>query len=115
MACKPLRKNNLIGSAMLVAIVTIGVSPNAMAQTGGQTQKSQSTQSQSQSSNNQNPFSDFVGAINTLVNKSPNSSSSDTETKSGKTASPGAGKQAANKTTSDQPDTDDVGNNQARI
>jgi len=105
---------------MFIAIVVAGVAPNAMAQTGGQTQKSQSTQSQStqsqsSSSNNQNPFNDIIGTINTLVNKSPNSSSSDAQTKSGKTASPGAGKQVANKTASDQPDADDVGKSLADL
>jgi hypothetical protein len=122
MACKPLRKNNLVGSAMVIAMVVIGFAPNAMAQTGGQ--KAQSTQSstqfQSSSSDNQkssdNPFNDFVGAINTLVNKPSNSSSSDGQTKSGKTASQGAGKQtAANKSSADQPSTDDVGKSLADL
>lgn len=101
---------------MLVAIVMIGVSPNAMAQSGGQksqSTQSQSTQSSSSNTNSQNPLNDIIGTINTLVNKSPNSS--DAQTKSGKTASAGAGKQAANKTASDQPDTDDVGKSLADL
>jgi hypothetical protein len=117
LACKPLRKNKLIGPAMFIALVLSTVSPDAMAQTGGQTQKaqSQSTQSQSSSSNSQNPFNDIVGAINTLVNKSPNASSTDAQNKSGKAASAGAGKQVANKTIADQPDTEDVGKSLADL
>jgi hypothetical protein len=101
-----------MGLAISVAIVVIGVSPIAKAQTGGQTQKSQSTQSPSSSSNS--GLDSFMGAIGTFVNKST-ASPSDSQTKSGKAGSAGAGKQAANKTTADQPDTEDVGKSLADL